>query len=213
MALAIIFLSYTLVTGEGGLISLCQITLAGIGAFAAARLAAEAGLAGRGWRSSSARCSRCRSGSWWRCPSLRIGDLYLALLTLGFALLIEQFVWIAHRVRQLRRRPARSTDPFGLGITDRMEMYAIVAVVFAVVALLIVNLKRATSGLVFASIRSSEPASLTTGISIVRAKLVLFGDQRVRRRPRRRAVRHRRRQRAPHGRSTRSSASCGSRSS
>jgi hypothetical protein len=53
-------------------------------------------------------------------------------------------------------------------------MYAIVAVVFAVVALLIVNLKRATSGLVFASIRSSEQASMTTGISIVRAKLILF---------------------------------------
>ena len=43
IALAVIYLSYTLVTGEGGLISLCQITLAGIGAFAAARLAAEAG--------------------------------------------------------------------------------------------------------------------------------------------------------------------------
>ena len=29
IALAIIFLSYTMVTGEGGMISLCQITLAG----------------------------------------------------------------------------------------------------------------------------------------------------------------------------------------
>ena len=64
--------------------------------------------------------------------------------------------------------------PFNLGITDRIEMYAVVAVIFAVVALLIVNLKRATAGLVFASIRSSEPASLTTGISIVQAKLILF---------------------------------------
>jgi hypothetical protein len=54
-------------------------------------------------------------------------------------------------------------------------MYAIVAVVFAVIALMIVNLKRATSGLVFAAIRSSERASVTGGISIVRAKLVLFG--------------------------------------
>ena len=53
-------------------------------------------------------------------------------------------------------------------------MYAVVTVIFAVVALLIVNLKRATAGLVFASIRSSEPASMTSGISIVRAKLILF---------------------------------------
>ncbi len=41
--------------------------------------------------------------------------------------------------------------------------------------MMIVNLKRATSGLVFAAIRSSEPASVTSGISIVRAKLVVFG--------------------------------------
>jgi hypothetical protein len=53
-------------------------------------------------------------------------------------------------------------------------MYAVVGVVFAVIALLIVNFKRATAGLVFASIRSSEPASLTSGISIVQAKLILF---------------------------------------
>jgi len=46
--------------------------------------------------------------------------------------------------------------------------------VFLVCAWLIVNVKRATSGLVFASIRSSEPAAMTTGISIVRAKLILF---------------------------------------
>jgi hypothetical protein len=53
-------------------------------------------------------------------------------------------------------------------------MYAIVAVVFAVVSLVIVNLKRATAGLVFASVRSSEPAAMSSGISIVRAKLILF---------------------------------------
>ena len=67
IALAIIFLSYTLVTGEGGLISLCQITLAGIGAFArrpARRRSRLAGLAGDPRR---ARCSRCRSDCSWRC--------------------------------------------------------------------------------------------------------------------------------------------------
>ena len=88
--------------------------------------------------------------------------------------MIEQVVW---------QRPEydnfgaglKIARPFGLQITDRVEMYVIVAVVFAVVGLLIVNMKRATSGLVFAAIRSSEPASTTSGISIVRAKLVLFG--------------------------------------
>ena len=172
IALAVIYLSYTLVTGEGALISLCQITLAGIGAFAAARLAAEAG-----WPVWLAilvgALIAVPFGLLVAIPSLRIGDLYLALLTLGFALVIEQVVW---------QRPEydnfgaglKIARPFGLQITDRLEMYVIVAVVFAVVGLLIINMKRATSGLVFAAIRSSEPASATSGISIVRAKLVLF---------------------------------------
>jgi len=173
MALAVIYLSYTLVTGEGGLISLCQITLAGIGAFAAARLASEAGwpmwlaiLAGA--------LIAVPFGLLVALPSLRIGDLYLALFTLGFALLVEQLIWTRDEYDNFGAG-IRMDRPFGLQITDRVQMYAIVAVVFAIVALAIVNLKRATSGLVFAAIRSSEPASSTSGISIVRAKLVLFG--------------------------------------
>ncbi len=167
-----IYLSYTLVTGEGGLISLCQITLAGVGAFAAARLAAEAGwpvwlaiLAGAFFA--------VPFGLLVALPSLRIGDLYLALLTLGFALLMEQFIWTRNEYDNFGAG-IKFERPFGLQITDRLEMYAIVAVIFAVVALAIVNLKRATAGLVFAAIRSSEPASVTSGISIVRAKLVVF---------------------------------------
>ena len=172
VALAIIFLSYTMVTGEGGMISLCQITLAGIGAFATARLAAEAGFPA--WAAILVGALiAVPFGLLVALPSLRIGDLYLALLTLGFALLIEQFVWIRSEYDNFGAG-LPVPRPFGLGITDRIEMYAVVGVVFAVIALLIVNLKRATAGLVFASIRSSEPASLTSGISIVRAKLILF---------------------------------------
>jgi branched-chain amino acid transport system permease protein len=173
MALAIIYLSYTLVTGEGGLISLCQITLAGIGAFAAARIAAEAG-----WPVWAAilfgAVFAVPFGLLVALPSLRVGDLYLALLTIGFALLVEQFVWTRDEYENFGAG-VQIARPFGIGITDRLEMYAIVAVVFAIVAFAIVNLKRATSGLVFAAIRSSEPAATTSGMSIVRVKLVLFG--------------------------------------
>jgi branched-chain amino acid transport system permease protein len=172
LALGIVFLSYTMVTGEGGMISLCQITLAGIGAFAAARLAAEAGFPA--WAAILVGALiAVPFGLLVALPSLRIGDLYLALLTLGFALLIEQFVWIRSEYDNFGAG-LPVPRPFSLGITDRIQMYAVLAVVFSVVALLIVNLKRATAGLVFASIRSSEPASLTSGISIVRAKLILF---------------------------------------
>jgi branched-chain amino acid transport system permease protein len=172
LALSIIFLSYTMVTGEGGMISLCQITLAGVGAFATARLAAEAGF--EPWAAILVGAAiAVPFGLLLALPSLRIGDLYLALFTLGFALFIEQFVWTREEYDNFSAG-LPVPRPFGLGITDRIEMYAVLAIVFGVVGLLIINLKRATSGLVFASMRSSEPASVTTGISILRAKLILF---------------------------------------
>ncbi len=65
-------------------------------------------------------------------PSLRIGDLYLALLTIGFALLVEQFVWTRNEYENFGAG-MQIARPFGIGITDRLEMYAIVAVVFAIV--------------------------------------------------------------------------------
>ena len=175
LALAVIFLSYTMVTGEGGLISLCQITLAGVGGFAAAMLASN-----HGWPVWAAILAGAviavPFGLLVAIPSLRIGDLYLALLTLGGALLMENLVFTKDDFDNFGVG-VELPRPFGLGIiegNDRAAMYFICLAVFAVLALLIVNLKRATTGLVFASIRSSEPASLTTGISTVRAKLVVF---------------------------------------
>lgn len=177
IALSIIFLSITLVTGEGGIISLAQITFAGIGAFAAARMADPADVLNIGmpvWLAILlGALFVVPFGLLLALPSLRIGDLYLALLTVGFALLVQEFVW--RRVEFENFGAGRLFGrPFGIGLDDREAMYFVVVGVFLVCALLIVNLKRATAGLVFASIRSSEPAAMTTGISIVRAKLILF---------------------------------------
>ncbi|MEI8000009.1 MAG: ABC transporter permease [Actinomycetes bacterium] len=178
VALSIIFLSFTLVTGEGGIISLAQVTFAGIGGFAAARLADSTDVLHVGipvWAAILVGALiAVPFGLAVALPSLRIGDLYLALLTVGFALLVQEFVW--KRVEFENFGAGRIlARPFGLGLDDRIPMYYLVVAVFLVCALLIVNVKRATAGLVFAAIRSSEPASTTSGISIVRAKLVLFG--------------------------------------
>ncbi|MFM8303966.1 MAG: ABC transporter permease [Actinomycetota bacterium] len=177
VALSIIFLSFTLVTGEGGLISLAQITLAGIGGFAAARLADPADVLALGvpvWLAILiGAVIAVPFGLAIALPSLRIGDLYLALLTVGFALLVQEFVFRRTEFENFGagRILAR---PFGLTIDDRTPMYFIVVAVFLVCALLVVNVKRATAGLVFAAIRSSEQAAATTGISVVRAKMLLF---------------------------------------
>ena len=43
VALAVLFLTFTVVIGEGGMLSLAQVALAGIGAFTAAKLATDSG--------------------------------------------------------------------------------------------------------------------------------------------------------------------------
>jgi ABC-type branched-subunit amino acid transport system permease subunit len=52
--------------------------------------------------------------------------------------------------------------------------YYLLVVAFIIMALLVINLQRSTTGLRLAAVRSSEPAAATLGVSIVRAKLMVF---------------------------------------
>ena len=61
------------------------------------------------------------------------------------------------------------------GFGDDLPFYYLLVGCFVVVALLVRNVKRSTTGLELDAMRSSEPASATLGISIVRSKLVAFG--------------------------------------
>jgi branched-chain amino acid transport system permease protein len=175
MALGVLFLTFTVVTGEGGMLSLTQTALAGVGAFTAAKLATNAG-----WPVWAA----ILVGAVVAVPvglivaglSLRLGGLYLALATLAFSQLLRYLVF------------ARSDfDNFNSGVTiDRPEMlgidfngddnfYFLLVIIFLIVALVVVNLRRSTTGMVLAAMRSSEAAAATIGISVVRSKLIVFG--------------------------------------
>jgi len=175
VALAVLFLTFTFVTGEGGMLSLSQAALAGIGAFTAAKLATDSG-----WPVGFA----LLAGALIAVPiglvvaglSLRLGDVYLALATLAFALLVENLVFAREDFENFGAgvelaRPAF----FGIDFTDRTNFFLLLSAIFCLVALVVVVLRRATTGLVFASVRSSEPAAATVGISIVRTKLLAFG--------------------------------------
>ena len=132
-ALAILFLTFTIVTGEGGMLSLCQVTLAGIGAL-------DHRVAGDATRRCSAGWSRTRSrrrpagpsgwpilaGALVAVPigllvaslSLRLGDMYLALATLGLRAADRAARVRPPRVRQLRRRDLDLRGPSSSGSTS-----------------------------------------------------------------------------------------------
>jgi branched-chain amino acid transport system permease protein len=174
LALAIAFLSYTVVTGEGGMISLCQITFAGVGGVVTAQLATEAGWSVLAAVLVAGLCA-VPFGLLVALPALRLGELYLALATLAFALLMDNLFFAQERFDQFGSgvpvpRPLVAGIEFG---SDTAFFY-LLAAVFAVFALLVVNLRRSSTGLVLAAVRASEPAAATLGISITRAKLTAF---------------------------------------
>jgi len=174
LALAIIFLSFTVVTGEGGMISLCQISFAGVGAIATGQLASE-----HGWPIGIA----ILAGGLIAVPfgmlvamlAVRLGDLYLALATLSFALLLDNIIFRIEDFDQVGagvflNRPAIGS--FTFDSDDRF--YYLLLAVFVVLALLIANLRRSTTGLELGAVRSSETATATIGVSVVGAKLTAF---------------------------------------
>jgi branched-chain amino acid transport system permease protein len=175
VALAVLFLTFTVVIGEGGMLSLAQVALAGIGAFTAAKLATDSGwpvwlalLAGA--------LVAVPIGLLLAALSLRLGDLYLALATLAFSQLVTYLVFQREDFDSFGSGIEIARPEFlGIDFNDRVNFYLLLASVFLICALVVVNLRRSTTGMVLTAMRSSEQASATIGISVVRTKLIAFG--------------------------------------
>jgi branched-chain amino acid transport system permease protein len=164
----VIFLSFTLVTGEGGMIWLCQITFSGVGAIGTAQLATN-----YGWSPLAAAIGTAviavPIGLLLGLLTIRLGDLYVALVTLSFGLLMSTLVFTRAVFYQ-----------FGVGVTaDRPEFafsdryFAYFALtVFVVFSFLVYNLRRSTSGLALSAVRWSPNAAKTMGISAIGVKIL-----------------------------------------
>ena len=171
ISLGIILLSFTLVTGEGGMIWLCQATFAGIGAVTSAQLAVN-----HGWPVMAS----VVVGGLVALPfgmiigilTIRLGDLYVALVTLTFGLLFDDLVFTQQTFAN-----------YGIGVNVHPPAFAsgprafayLALGVFAIVSLLIVNLRMSTAGLALNAARWSPAAAKTMGISVLRMKLLVAG--------------------------------------
>jgi branched-chain amino acid transport system permease protein len=170
-AYALVFLSFTLVTGEGGMIWLCQITFAGGGAIAAAQFATVEHLPVLLAVFLGA-LIMLPIGALLGALTIRLGDLYVGLVTLSFGLLIETLVFTRNRFFQQGLGVTLNRPQFANG--DRAFGYLAIAV-FAVLGVLVLNLRRSTAGLALGAVRSSEPASETLGLSVLQMKVLVSG--------------------------------------
>ena len=169
VAFGVLFLSFTLVTGEGGMVWLCMVTFGGVGGLTVGQLATVhhwpvlAGIVAGG-------LVAVPMGVIIGFATIRLGDLYVALVTLTFGLLMENLVFSRNAFLNEGIGVNLNRPQFATG--DRAFTYLALAV-FILVAALIVNLRRSTTGLALTAVRWSEPAAKTIGVSVLQMKVVV----------------------------------------
>jgi branched-chain amino acid transport system permease protein len=169
LAFAVIFLSFTMVVGEGGMIWLCQASFAAIGAIGTAQLATNHGMNPLLAVLVSALIAT-PIGIIIGLLTIRLGNLYVALVTLTFGLLADTLIFTRNIFYQQGLGVPVTRPAFLIG--DRHFAYFALAI-FIVVAVIVVNLRRSTTGLALAAVRYSEPGSRTIGLSVLSMKLLV----------------------------------------
>jgi len=152
VAIAIIFLSFTLLTGEGGMISLCQITFAGIGGLATAQVNATyhlpvlLGVVVGGLLAGA-------GGLIVGTLTARMGNLYAALATLTFGLLFSAIVFQFNVFLQYGSGVTVSRPSFA---SSNVTLTYVTLALFVLVSLFIAAIRRSTSGLALSAIRNER---------------------------------------------------------
>jgi branched-chain amino acid transport system permease protein len=171
LAFGLVCLSLVPLAGWGGQVSICQLTFAGIGAYAMSKwghggnivgLIAAAGLAGV-------------VGALVALPALRLRGLYLALATLAFASAMDNafFPWSAVFGFD-GSVPIARPSVFGLHVNGDKAFVIFLAVVFALLSMGLLAMRRGPFGRVLIAMKDSEAACATLGLSLTMTKLAVF---------------------------------------
>jgi ABC-type branched-subunit amino acid transport system ATPase component/branched-subunit amino acid ABC-type transport system permease component len=193
--LGIVFLSFVVITGVGGMVSLGQATFVTASAFTVGYLVnTEFGftipLVMHDGRMSfffavlAGAAVAATLGAVIAIPVRRLGPLALALATLSLAFVAELTVFQLDDVRNGSRGwpvPPLNLETFeselSLGpfdFTQPRELAMLALIVFGLITLIIRNLQRSASGRAMLAVRSSEVAARTSGIGAGWTKVSLF---------------------------------------
>jgi sulfate-transporting ATPase len=175
---AIILLSLVVLTGYAGQISLAQFALGGMAAYIAGRL-----VAGSGWPMWLAMLVGAVGvipvGLIFALPALRTRGVNLAIITLGLGVAIQQVVFDSPDLTGGQR--GTTVGPlhlFGISFDPVRfpERYATLALgAFALLALMISNIRRGPAGHRLLAIRANERAAASLGVSAFGVKFYAFG--------------------------------------
>jgi branched-chain amino acid transport system permease protein len=166
LAVGLIMLSLVLLTGYGGQVSLCQYTLAGIGAVVFGQLAGH----GNPVMLVPVALVSGAVGALIALPALRLQGLYLALSTLAFAVLVDK-TYFGH-VFGLGSLTVHRIN-LGFTITSRGNL-VVLAVAFSLLAMFVLAVRRGPFGRLLAAMRDSPSACATLGLDLTVTKLGVF---------------------------------------
>jgi len=168
LGLAIVMLSLVVLVGYAGQISLAQLAFAGLGVLAASWLPRALGASPVGL--VVAAVSAGLVGTIVALPCLRLRDLYLALGTMAFALVVEQNV-----LGQINgfATDSKTFARWSLLSSDKAYFVAM-AVVFVVLAWVTIVLRLGEFGRRLQAMKDSPAASTTLGLNLTLTKVEVF---------------------------------------
>jgi len=173
---SIIFLSITVITGMGGLISLSQATFAGIGALATAQLATDAGI-GVLFAAFLAAGIAAAVGALLAVPALRLAGIFLSLATLAFGLFFDsvmlKYTWVAGGDGIQPHATPRPTIG-SIDFANEKAFLVLCIVMLALVGTAVIFVRGGTTGRYLDAIRGSSTAASSIGISSARSRIVVF---------------------------------------
>ncbi len=169
VALGCILLSLVVLTGYGGLVSLCHMTFVGLGAYAM-------GTWGKGGSIKGLLLAPLLAavfGMVVALPTLKMRGLYLALATLAFAQAMDTMFFNEILGTGGELRVDRVRLP-GLERTD-LTYLMVCTVVFAAMAVGVLAMRRGKWGRRLSALDDSPAACATLGLNINWTKLAVFG--------------------------------------
>jgi len=176
LAYALVFMSWVLLTGQGGMVSLAQAAFVTMAAMTVGLVLDKTGLPFIPALIVGTLVAGV-FGAIVALPALRLGGLPLALATLAMAFMGEQVLfqwqWFSNGIGLVGWNISRpSIGPFDL--EDEKSLAILLVILVFTASWLLRNLSRSVTGRAIVAVRNSEPAASTSGHSVVRTKLVVF---------------------------------------
>ncbi|WAX57027.1 ABC transporter permease [Jatrophihabitans cynanchi] len=161
LAFGIVMLSLVLLTGYGGYVSLAQLSFMGIGAAVVCKLDTSSPLA-----VLAAALIAAAVGALVALPVLRLTGLYLALATFAFAQLMDKLVFQASFMFGFNGSlNAKPVSLFGYRFDNANRYVFLLVVVFTLIAIGLLALRRGPVGRVLIAMRDSPAACGTLGLN------------------------------------------------